>query len=66
MTIVRFTFRILPHAFFIYSLFSRIGDTDEGSSGTVEGAKGVYSSSAANIDSSGKGTYSVKAGKIPG
>lgn len=57
----------LKSYFFVYSLFSRIGDTDEGAnqSGTVEGAKGVYSSSAANIDSSGKGTYSVKAGKIP-
>lgn len=44
-----------------------MGDTDEGvsKSGTVEGAEGVYSSSASNIDSSGKGTYSVKAGKIP-
>jgi len=31
----------------------------------VEGAKGVYSSSAANIDNSGKGSYAVKAGKIP-
>lgn len=43
-----------------------MGDIDEGASksGTVTGAKGVYSSSAANIDSSGKGTYKVGAGKI--
>ncbi|XP_025074164.1 glycine-rich cell wall structural protein 1.0-like [Pogonomyrmex barbatus] len=46
-------------------IFSRIGESDEGTSGTVDGAKGVYSSSSANIDSTGKGTYSVKAGKIP-
>jgi len=47
-------------------LFSRINTEDgTGQSGSVEGAKGVYSSSAANIDSTGKGTYSVKAGKIP-
>ena len=47
-------------------LFNRMGNIDEGvdKSGTVSGAKGVYSSSAANIDSSGKGTYKVGAGKI--
>lgn len=46
-------------------MFSRMGDIDEGAekSGTVTGAKGVYSSSAANIDSTGKGSYKVSAGK---
>lgn len=44
-----------------------MGEIDEGAneSGKVDGAKGVYSSSAANIDSSGKGTYKVSAGKTP-
>lgn len=57
----------LKSYFFVYSLFSRVADTDEDTnkSGIVEGAKGVYSSSAANIDNSGKGSYAVKAGKIP-
>lgn len=43
-----------------------MGDIDEGvdKSGSVSGAKGVYSNSAANIDSSGKGSYKVSAGKI--
>lgn len=50
-----------------FSIFSRIGDVDEGAneSGTVQGAKGVYSSSSANIGSDGKGSYKVAAGKIP-
>lgn len=53
--------------FSIFSIFSRIGGIDEGAnqSGSVQGAKGVYSSSAANIDSTGKGSYKVSAGKIP-
>lgn len=43
-----------------------MGDIDEGAdkSGTVGNAKGVYSSSSANLDPSGKGTYRVSAGKV--
>lgn len=43
-----------------------MGDINEGAneSGTVDKAKGVYSSSSANLDSSGKGTYKVSAGKV--
>lgn len=33
--------------------------------GTVDNAKGVYSSSSSQIDKDGKGTYSTSAGKIP-
>lgn len=48
------------------SLFNRMGSIDEGvsKSGSVDKAKGVYSNSAANIDSTGKGSYKVSAGKI--
>lgn len=43
-----------------------MGNIDEGvsKSGTVDKAKGVYSSSGANIDFTGKGSYKVSAGKI--
>lgn len=43
-----------------------MGDINEGvnKSGAVDKAKGVYSSSAANIDSTGKGSYKVSAGKV--
>ena len=33
-------------------------------SGTVEGVKGIYSSSSSQVDQSGKGTYNVESGKI--
>lgn len=60
---------LICHDYFYsnFSIFSRIGGIDEGAnqSGSVQGAKGVYSSSAANIDSTGKGSYKVSAGKIP-
>lgn len=44
-----------------------MGDINDGGvskSGTVGNAKGVYSNSAASLDSTGKGSYKVSAGKI--
>ena len=33
-------------------------------SGTVDGVKGIYSSSSSKVDESGRGTYNVESGKI--
>lgn len=67
--------KIFKYLLFYCSIFSRVGEDADAEkvgnktpevnkTGTVDNAKGVYSSSSSKVDDKGKGTYHVEAGKI--